>query len=94
MILRRISGESSALVFLHAYDTPEGHHTNEELSFARIPLVGEYVALSPESEWYRVYLVLHTPFEDSQFDAEVYAVKDRDYRDVLQEDRRMFEVRG
>lgn len=92
--MQRIPEENRALVFLHTYETPDAYSTeptNEERLFARIPAVGEYVATSVESDWYRVYLVVHTPFEDSQFDAEVYAVREREHSRVVIDDLRMFE---
>lgn len=94
--MRRITKESSALVFLHTYETSdgdvrEGNPRNEERLFARVPVVGEYVATSVEGAWYKVFLVVHTPFEESDFDAEVYAVKERDVATVVLEDRGMFE---
>ncbi|APR13468.1 conserved hypothetical protein [Xanthomonas citri pv. citri] len=45
---------------------------NEEREFGRIPMIGEYVAMS-EDAWFKVELVVHTPFA-CEFDAEVYAV--------------------
>ena len=92
----RIPEETRALVFLHTYETPDAptEPTNERRLFARIPAVGEYVATSVESDLYRVYLVIHTPFEDSDFDAEVYAVRERGVSAAVIEDRRMFARRG
>lgn len=61
-------------VFLHT--RPEGSTAwvNEHRDFARIPTVGEHLALSERSTWYAVQLVVHTPFP-CECDAEVYAVE-------------------
>jgi len=40
----------------------------------QIPFVGEILALSTDSAWYKLELVVHTPFPCG-FDAEVYAVE-------------------
>jgi len=49
----------------------ESHH----LEFARIPTIGEHIALtSHDPRFFKVVLVVHTPFEDSECDAEVYAI--------------------
>ena len=61
-------------VFLHTRDQGEFNWNNEHREFARIPVEGEYLTLHVTSEWYKVQLVVHTPFE-CQCNAEVYAVK-------------------
>lgn len=88
--MQRIPEENRALVFLHTYETSDGEPYNEERLFARVPAVGEHVATSVESDFYRVFLVVHAPFEDSQFDAEVYAVREGDHSRVVIENLRMF----
>lgn len=61
-------------VFLHT--RPSGTHTwtNEHREFARVPVVGEFLALESDTPWYEVRLVVHTPFS-CECDAEVYAVE-------------------
>jgi hypothetical protein len=68
-------------VFLHTRSRKQRDWLNEKYEFARIPMVGEYVATSSRSEWFQVELVVHTPFP-CEFDAEVYAVE-ADHREVL-----------
>jgi len=61
-------------VFLHTRDPKESEGNNEFIEFERIPVVGEYVSLqSADTLWYKVVLVVHTPFP-CDCDAEVYAV--------------------
>jgi hypothetical protein len=43
--------------------------------FARVPTVGEYFGLKTFGPWYRVTGVVHTPFEDAEWEAEIYAVE-------------------
>lgn len=61
-------------VFLHTRASQERDWLNDSRDFARIPVVGEFVATSSSSPWYQVELVVHCPFE-CEFDAEVYAVE-------------------
>ncbi len=70
-------------VFFHTRTPQQRDWLNEERDFARIPTVGEYVATSSGSSWFRVELVVHTPFP-CDFDAEVYAVA-ADHLAVLKE---------
>jgi hypothetical protein len=66
--------ERKCRVFLHTRNHGTDKMTNEEYDFARIPIIGELVALASVSPcWYKVQLVVHTPFERG-LDAEVYAV--------------------
>ncbi|MBV6690339.1 hypothetical protein KV692_21430 [Xanthomonas euvesicatoria pv. physalidis] len=59
-------------VFMHTRSPQRRDWLNEEREFGRIPMIGEYVAMS-EDAWFKVELVVHTPFA-CEFDAEVYAV--------------------
>lgn len=69
-------------VFLHTRTPQQRDWVNEKRDFARIPTVGEYVATSSSGvSWFRVQLVVHTPFP-CEFDAEVYAVA-VDHSEVL-----------
>lgn len=68
-------------VFLHTRSPQQRDWLNEARQFARIPAVGEYIAVSSDSPWFQVELVVHTSFE-CDFDAEVYAVA-HDHLDVL-----------
>lgn len=61
-------------VFFHTRSPGQRDWFNESRNFAKIPAVGEYVATATTSAWFRVELVVHTPFP-CEFDAEVYAVK-------------------
>jgi len=61
-------------VFLHIHDPHQANWINQMYEFARIPIEGEHLTVSTDSAWYRVELVVHTPFSDDM-DAEVYAVK-------------------
>jgi hypothetical protein len=61
-------------VFLHMHDKGQVNWVNNYNEFDRIPVEGEYFALSSVSEWYEVELIVHTPFEE-ELHAEVYAVK-------------------
>ena len=57
-----------ARVFLHK--DPDGKLIYEERQFARLPCVGEYVALNASRPWYRVYAVVHCP--KTNYEAEIY----------------------
>jgi len=70
-------------VLLHTRSQQQRDWLNENREFARIPVVGEYVAISSDSPWFKVELVVHTPFP-CEFDAEVYAVAE-DHLQVLNE---------
>lgn len=61
-------------VFFHSHEKGKADWVNVIKEFGRIPLEGEYLAVSIDSEWYQVELVVHTPFSDDM-EAEVYAVK-------------------
>lgn len=61
-------------VFLHTKQDARSEWVNEQREFAQIPAVGEYLATSSNSEWYRVEFIVHTPFP-CEFDAEVFAVQ-------------------
>jgi len=69
-------------VFLHTRDPEEPEGINNFYEFARIPAVGEYVAISSDSPWFKVVLVVHTPFP-CDCEAEVYAVKE-DHNEVME----------
>jgi len=61
-------------VFLHTHPPGSSQWRTEHREFFRIPIVGEYLTLAVTSPWYRVAVVVHTPFSD-QFEAELYAVE-------------------
>jgi hypothetical protein len=63
-------------VFLHTRDPEEKEGVNDFREFARIPVVGDYVALPDDRRYFKVVLVVHTPFP-CDCEAEVYAVKDK-----------------
>lgn len=62
------------IVFLHTRSKGNFNWVNEIREFARIPIVGEYLAMDVSSPWHQVQLVVHTPFE-CDCEAEVYAVE-------------------
>lgn len=61
-------------VFLHLHNEGEADRLNKYSDFVRIPVEGEYFAIEHDGEWYKVELVVHTPFS-SEMCAEIYAVK-------------------
>ncbi|MEG4989789.1 hypothetical protein QUB08_29210 [Microcoleus sp. BR0-C5] len=62
-------------VFLNICDPDEDEKENrKKLHFGRVPVVGEFIAISDSVDWYKVVAVLHTPYF-TQFDAEVFCVK-------------------
>ena len=64
-------------VFLHTRDPEEKEGVNDFREFARIPVVGDYVALATDDpRYFKVVLVVHTPFP-CDCEAEVYAIKDK-----------------
>ncbi|BAU27953.1 hypothetical protein DFP93_10128 [Aneurinibacillus soli] len=67
-------------IIFHIHDRGEDNWRHESLEFATLPSVGEYVTTGLRSPWYRVELVVHTPFP-CESDAEVYAVK-VDYNEI------------
>lgn len=62
-------------VFLHTRKHGSIDCTNEFYEFSRVPVIGEHVVLKDVGgEWYVVQMVIHTPFEDADCVAEVYAL--------------------
>lgn len=59
-------------IFVHLHDEGEANWENRYHDFGRIPVEGEY--LSIDIGWYKVELVVHTPFS-MEMSAEIYAVK-------------------
>jgi hypothetical protein len=55
---------------------------NTGREFLRLPCVGEYVAPGPTAPWYRVGVVVHAPFAEADYAAEVYA-EEADHLEVL-----------
>jgi hypothetical protein len=76
-------GASEMKVFLQTRSEGSFEWNKEFREFVQIPFVGEYLALSTESAWYKVELVVHTPFP-CDYDAEVYAVE-VDYSEITKE---------
>ncbi|HDK7194954.1 TPA: hypothetical protein PTV74_003262 [Clostridium botulinum] len=71
-----------ANVFLHIKNHEDVEWNNNEFKeFERIPMLNEYIVPNEGSEWYKVKLVVHCPFECS-CDAEVYATK-VDHNEVM-----------
>ena len=62
------------MIHLHTKRKVENNWHTEYREFSGVPTLGEYVSLSPESPWYEVHLVVHTPYKTSS-DAEVYVVE-------------------
>ena len=67
---------AASVVFVHTRPAGSIAWTNERYEFRRVPVVDEFVVLrgTDTETWYRVELVAHTPFADSDFDAEIYCV--------------------
>ncbi|EST12191.1 hypothetical protein [Sporolactobacillus laevolacticus] len=61
-------------VLFHLHSKEKHDWANQYYQFERIPVEGEYVCLSSEGDWYRVELVVHTPFSN-QMCSEIYAVQ-------------------
>jgi len=70
-------------VFLQTRGEGSFEWNKEFREFGQIPFVGEYLALSKNSAWHRVELVVHTPFP-CDYDAEVYAVE-VDYAEITKQ---------
>ena len=85
------TGNGTARVFLHTRKSSHSPWTNEFYTTARIPVIGEYIALDSRTDFYfRVQLVVHTPFP-CDCDAEVYAVGEWRHdvlHDALRDDTR------
>ncbi|MEG4589716.1 hypothetical protein QUA54_31545 [Microcoleus sp. MOSTC5] len=63
-------------VYVYTHDFEEGGKENpKKIHFARIPVIGECIVLSNNPNWYKVVLVLHTPYMAADADAEVWCVK-------------------
>jgi hypothetical protein len=78
-----IKGASEMKVFLQTRSEGSFEWNKEVREFVQIPFVGEYLALSTDSAWYKVELVVHTPFP-CDYDAEVYAVE-VDYLEITKQ---------
>ncbi len=61
-------------VFVHLIIEGEANWINEYYHFDRIPSEGEYLATKANGDWYKVKLVLHSPFA-KEMNADIYAVK-------------------
>lgn len=72
-------------VFFHSRNHEQQSWRNESINFAQLPAIGDYVATSSDGPWYRIEVVVHTPFP-CDFDAEAYAVE-VDSVDVLNKSR-------
>jgi hypothetical protein len=79
-----VTGGSSMRVFFHYRSRGENAWTATELDMAQVPAIGEYVTLFANSPWYKVQIVIHTPFEGSGSASEIFAVQ----TDRLEEQRR------
>jgi hypothetical protein len=75
---------TNSIVWLHTKSTSNSQWASEgKRLFSRIPEVGECVALTVDSHWYKVTLVVHCPFKEADCDAEVYAIKVDHVRETL-----------
>ncbi|AUO08172.1 hypothetical protein NS115_01690 [Paenibacillus jamilae] len=61
-------------VFVHTHDMGKANWENQYFDFGRIPVEGDFFALSSDSPWYQVELIVHTPFKED-LAAEIYGVK-------------------
>jgi hypothetical protein len=68
---------------LHVRSPGKRGWSNTDIEFVRLPIVGEYVATSSDSPWYRVELVVHCPF-GAVYVAEVYVVE-VDHAEVMKQ---------
>lgn len=68
-------------VFLHLHDEGHANWNNIYFDFERIPVVGEYVTIKSDGDWYKVEMVVHTPFSKDMC-AEVYAVKVDHHKEI------------
>ncbi len=73
-------------VFVHTKETATSEYENEGRSFSRVPVVGEYLALRSDSPWYKVFLVVHCPFQDAEYQAEVFAVRVDQVEEIIKQD--------
>ena len=62
-----------AIVFVHVREKVSDMWKSHKMEFSRIPCIGEHLVLGATSDWYQVQVVVHCPFEDTEFDAEIYA---------------------
>lgn len=63
-----------AKVFVHLRSDGESDFSNQYHNFERLPIEGEYLTISEDSEWYLVEIIVHTPFSE-QLCAEISAVQ-------------------
>lgn len=61
-------------IFLHFHNKGSKDWINKKINFDRIPVEGEYLTIEHDGEWYKVEMVVHTPFSE-EMSAEIYAVK-------------------
>ncbi|MEL6272272.1 MAG: hypothetical protein AAFV33_16415 [Chloroflexota bacterium] len=69
------NSETIVLVFYREEDAESW--TTDTINFDRVPITGEYFAMSREGEWYQVKAVVHMGFP-LDYDAEIYAVQVKD----------------
>lgn len=69
------NSETIVLIFYKA--AGDADWQNDTVNFDRVPNVGEYFAVSRDSDWYEVKAVVHMGFP-LDYDAEVYAIKVED----------------
>lgn len=62
-------------VFFHYRSHGENVWNATELDMAQVPVIGEYVKLNATSPWYKVQIVVYTPFEGSTSACEIFAVE-------------------
>lgn len=63
-------------VFFHVRSPGKRDWDNTPRQFLRLPVAGEYVVTNaPPDCWCRVEIVLHCAFEQTEYVAEVWAVK-------------------
>lgn len=67
--------QTIALIFYKA--AGDESWATDVVHFDRLPIVGEYFAISRDGDWYEVKAVVHMAFP-LDYDAEVYAIKVED----------------
>jgi hypothetical protein len=65
---------SDTIVLVFYKDTGEDMWQTDTVNFDRVPVAGEYLALSRDGGWYEVKAVVHMAFP-LDYDAELYCVK-------------------
>ncbi|WP_113671228.1 hypothetical protein [Vallitalea guaymasensis] len=63
------------IVFVHTKESDSDTWINAQYKFAQIPVKDDLFSLSTTGNIYKVITTVHTPFKESCYDAEIYAIK-------------------